>query len=266
MNRAICGKRTERTVEAVKRRSCIGVLFGVCALTLFGGCYEPLEITDQELGIVAEYAARVLVEHGTQTKEALLDRAEQEEALRLSATPTPRPTPVVTVPPGKEENPGADVTKKPDATPVPDNTEHTMQELTGIMAKEDFFFSYTGYTTASVYQGEGELFASAENGKQLIVLEFDITNQSDGTAALSLNHGASKEFSYILHAGKTSVRPSLTLLQEDLYTSYEAEYAAGETKKGVLVFECPKEDVDSMTLTVQKKVDGKNESVLIKIK
>lgn len=250
----------------MKRRSCIGVLFGVCALTLFGGCYEPLEITDQELEMVAEYAARVLVDHGTQTKEALLNRTEQEEALILSATPTPRPTPAVTVPPGKDETPGAEVTKKPDATPVPDNTEHTMQELTGLMAKEDFYFNYTGYVTATVYQGAGELFASAEDGKQLIVLEFDITNQSVGAATLSLNHGASKEFSYILRFGKTSVRPSLTLLQEDLYTSYQAEYAAGETKKGVLVFECPKEEADSVTLTVQKKADGKDTSVLIKIK
>ena len=47
---------------------------------------------------------------------------------------------------------------------------------------------------------------------------------------------------------------------------FRSEYAAGETKKGVLVFECPKEDVDSVTLTVQKKADGKNDSVLIKIK
>lgn len=250
----------------MKRRSCIGVLFGVCALALFGGCYEPLEITDRELEMVAEYAAGVLVDHGTQTKEALLDRAEQEESRKLSATPTPRPTPVVTVPPGKDERPGADVTKKPDATPVPDNTEHTMQELTGMMAKEDFYFNYTGYVTATVYQGAGELFAAADEGKQLVVLEFEVTNQSGKASTLLLNQGTSKELSYILRFGKHSVRPSLTLLLEDLYTSYEAEYAAGETKKGVLVFECPKEEADSVSLTVQKKTDGKDSSVLIKIK
>ncbi|MGN1084231.1 MAG: hypothetical protein ACI4QX_04460, partial [Lachnospiraceae bacterium] len=114
----------------MKKRNYIGVLSGICALVVLGGCYEPLEITDKELDMVAEYAAGVLVEHGTQTTEALLDRAEQKIAQQLSATPTPRPTKT----PEKEEekNPAvtqpADVTKKPEATTVPDNTELTMQD------------------------------------------------------------------------------------------------------------------------------------------
>lgn len=262
-----CGKRTERTVKAVKKRNYIGVLLGLGALTVLGGCYEPLEITEQEMDIVAEYAATVLIRHGTQTDELLLNRREQEKAQILSATPTPRPTPEPTDSPGKEDHQQTGVTQKPEATAVPDNTEITMQDLTELLAKENFFFRYTGYKADSVYQGAGELFAAAEEGKQLIVLEFDVTNQSSGALTLSMSQGVSKEFVYTLRVGGTSVKPSLTLLQEDLYTSYEVDYAAGETKKGVLVFECPlKESEDSMTLTILKKSDGKDDSVLIKIK
>lgn len=267
------GKRTERTVKAVKKRNYIGVLFGLSALTVLGGCYEPLQVTDRELDIVAEYAADVLIRHGTQTQERLLSRKEQDTAQQLSATPTPRPTPKPTDSPGQDNpsQPGVtktpDVTKKPEATAVPDNTELTMQDLTELLAKENFFFRYTGYKAVSVYQGAGELFASADPGQQLIVLEFDVTNQSSEALRLAMGQGTSKEFVYTLRVGGTSVKPSLTLLQEDLYTSYEADYAAGETKKGVLVFECPvKEGEASITLTILKKSGGKDDSVLIKIK
>lgn len=257
----------------MKRRKTIGVLIGACGILALGGCYEPLEITDAEMDIVAEYAAGVLVEHGTQTTEKLLDREEQEVAKQLSATPTPRPT----IAPGKTEQDDPDdgkndeksPTKAPSQAPtaVPDNTELTMQDLTELLDKEDFFFRYTGYQTTPLYQGNGDLFAAANEGKQLVVLEFEVTNQSSQAVKLEMNKGASKGYIYTLRMGTSSVKPSLTLLQEDLYTSYSMEYAAGETKKGVLIFECSeKEKMDSLTLTILKETEGNEDSVLIKIK
>lgn len=257
----------------MKSRRTIGLLIGVCCVFGFGGCYEPFEITDAEMDIVAEYAAGVLVKHGVQTTEKLLDREEQEISKQLSATPTPRPT----IAPGKTEQTTPDdkkndeksPTKTPSKTPtaVPDNTELTMQDLTELLDKEDFFFRYTGYQTTPLYQGNGDLFAAASEGKQLVVLEFEVTNQSSKAMKLEMNKGATKGYVYTLRMGTTSVKPSLTLLQEDLYTSYSMEYAAGETKKGVLVFECSdKEKMDSLTLTILKETEGNEDSVLIKIK
>lgn len=259
-------------MKTVKRRNYIGALLSVCALAVLGGCYEPLDITDKELDIVAEYAAGLLVKHGTQSKETLLNRKEQETAQQLSATPTPRPTSAPTSSPGKGDDsktptPGADVTQRPGATPVPDNSEFTMQDLTDLLAKENFFFRYTGYKVTSIYQGAGEMFAGAEEGKQLVVLEFEVTNQSSKAQTLAMDQGASKEFVYTLRIGQTSVKPSLTLLWEDLYTSYKVDYSAGETKKGVLVFECSeKEKTDSITLTVLKNANGKDDAVILKVK
>ena len=82
-----------------------------------------------------------------------------------------------------------------------------------------------------------------------------------------MNKGAEKEFVYTLRAGNKSIRPSLTLLDEDFYTSYDVTYEPKETKTCVLVFECGTDvALDQMTLTVLRDVEGKEDSVLVKIK
>lgn len=256
-------------MSAVKHKKFIGALLGVVMTAVLAGCYEPLKITEEEMEMVAEYAAGVLVKHGTQSKEGLLDRKEQETAWQLSATPTPRPTlaPTESL---KEEAPGKDgelsPTLHPTPTTVPENSELTMQDFTELMGKDGFFFSYKGYTHTSIYQGESDLFAAAEEGKQLIVLEFEITNQAGSARTLSLNKGTEKEFTYTLRIGSKTVKPSLTLLLEDFYTSYERTYAAGETKKGVLVFECAESvSLENMLLTILREGNGKDDSVLLKV-
>lgn len=260
----------------MKLRKYIGMFVGVCMLALFGGCYEPLDITDSEMDMVAEYAAGVLVKHGTQATDILLDREEQEAAFAEMATPTPRPT----LAPAKDDkdSPGnqtqnseqgdkTTVTPKPTVTPVAENSELTMQDLTDLIGKGDFFFEYTGCETTMLYQGSGDLFAAAEEGKQLVVLEFKVTNRSDTGATLVLNKGTSKEFVYTLRVGGRTIRPSLTLLNEDFYTSYEATYNPGETRLCVLVFECNKDLVfENAVLSVLRDVEGNEDSVLIKIK
>ena len=256
----------------MKLKKYIGVLVSVCMLATFAGCYEPLDITDGEMDMVAEYAAGVLIKHGTQATDTLLDREEQEKVWAELATPTPRPTLAPNTekeetPPSAGEEDTPDDTGKPTPTVMPDNTELTMQDLTELMGKDEFFFRYAGHETTMLYQGNGGLFAVAEDGKKLVVLKFEITNQSGTGATLSLNKGASKDFVYTLRIGSKTIRPSLTLLDEDFYTSYTATYKPGETKTCVLVFECEKDvATDSMNLTVLRNISGKEDSVLLKVK
>lgn len=257
----------------MKLKKYIGVFASVCILAMFAGCYEPLDITESEMDMVAEYAAGVLVKHGTQAKDVLLDRAEQEEAFAALATPTPRPT---LAPFDKEEDKNLPEKGEDDTTPesprptedvIPDNSDLTMQDLSDLIGKDDFYFCYKGYKATALYQGSGELFAAAGDGKQLVVVEFDVTNQSGSGATLTLNKGASKEFIYTLRTGGKTIRPSLTLLNEDIYTSYNATYKAGETKTCVLVFECDEKlSLSNMTLTVLRDVEGREDSVLLKVK
>ena len=263
-------------VRAMKLKKYIGAILGVCMLTLFAGCYEPLDITDSEMDMVAEYAAGVLVKHGTKATDTLLDREEQEEAFAEMATPTPRPTlapsqedkePVEDDTQGDASGEKPTATPRPTATPVPDNTELTMRDLTALLDKKDFYFEYVDYESTVLYQGADDLFAAASEGKQLIVLKFKVTNRSDSAATLVLNKGASKEFIYTLRIDGKTIRPSLTLLDEDFYTSYDVTYQPGETKTCVLVFECSSEvSPEAMTLTVLRDVEGNEDSVLVKVK
>jgi len=260
----------------MKLRKYIGTLIGVCALTLFAGCYEPLDITDSEMDMIAEYAAGVLVKHGTKATDTLLNRQEQEAAFAEMATPTPRPTLVPSKPDSEpvtdpsqdgEKTDKTTATPKPTATPIAENSELTMQDLTDLIGKDDFFFEYAGCETTMLYQGSGDLFAAAGEGKQLIVLKFRVTNRSNTGATLVLNKGVAKEFVYTLRINNKTIRPSLTLLNEDFYTSYEAVYAAGETRDCVLVFECGKDVVlENAILSVLRDVEGNEDSVLIKVK
>lgn len=260
----------------MKLKKYIGLIVGACALVMFAGCYEPLEISDREMDMVAEYAAGVLVKHGTQTTDILLDREGQKDAFEAMATPTPRPT----LPPASgekdpstedtqsgEQGDSAATTPKPTATPVAENSDMTMKDLSALIGKDKFFFEYTDYEITTLYQGSGDLFAAAEEGKQLVVLKFNVTNQSTTGSTLVMNKGASKEFVYTLRVGDRTIRPSLTLLNEDFYTSYEAVYAPGETKCVVLVFECKKDMVfENAVLSVLRDVEGNEDSVLIKVK
>lgn len=257
----------------MKLKKYIGVLVSICMLAMFVGCYEPLEITESEMDMVAEYAAGVLVKHGTQAKDILLDREEQEEAFAALATPTPRPT---LEPFDKEEDKNLPESggnndtveeQRPTEEVVADNSEQTMQDLSDIMGKGDFYFRYKGYKATSLYQGSGDLFAAAGDGKQLVVVEFEVTNQAKSGATLTLNKGTSKEFVYTLRTEGKTIRPSLTLLNEDIYTSYNTTYKAGETKTCVLVFECDERlSLSNMTLTVLRDVKGREDSVLLKVK
>ena len=257
----------------MKLKKCIGVFISICTLAMFAGCYEPLEITESEMDMVAEYAAGVLVKHGTQAKDVLLDRAEQEEAFAAMATPTPRPTLAPShrdedkTTPETGENDDKQESGRPTEAVVPDNSELTMRDLTDLIGKDDFYFSYKGYKETALYQGSGDLFAAAGDGKKLVVVEFEVTNQSGSGATLTLNKGASKEFIYTLRTGGKTIRPSLTLLNEDMYTSYNITYKAGETKTCVLVFECDEKlSLSNMTLTVLRETEGREDSVLLKVK
>lgn len=256
----------------MKMKKYIGSIVGACALMMFAGCYEPLKITEEELDTVAEYAAGALVKHGTQSKEGLLTPEEQEEELARLATPTPWPTKEPSAPTEDTDGAGSGQetpapTERPVATPVPDNTELTMQDLTDLIGKDGFFFRYADCATDSFYVGKGGMIANAGVGKKLLILKFEITNQSSGEAKLSMNMEKEKEYVYTLLVDGKSIRPSITLLEEDFYTSYTDTYKAGETKNCVLVFDCGEDwSLENSTLTIVRTVNGKEDSVLIKVK
>ena len=276
---AFCDERlldysSEKGGAVMNKRGWTALFAGICMTAVLGGCYEPLPITEREMDCVAEYAAGVLVKYGTDSEELLYNRKEQEQVAKLTVIPTTRPTkqpakPTQPVKPEPTGSAGEKPTKKLSPTPIPTPTPEklSMQEFTRILDKGDFFFGFKDYRVTKEYKGEGGLVARAASGKTLIVLEFIITNLDTKQNVLSINKGSKKEFALTLRTGKISILPSPTILQEDIYTGYETLYKAGETKRGVVVFECKESEVgEFIDLAVLKEGDKKDDSVLLKIK
>lgn len=250
------------------KKKTLSILFIGGVIACLGGCYEPAKVSDHEMDLIAEYAAGVLVDHGTDSKEVLLTREEQTEEFQRLATPTPRPTLKPTDRPETTKSPVTPTKTPGGVTPEASNDrEEIKKNLTELFDKDGFSFGYIDYVMTDLYQGENDLFAAAAAGKQLLVVRLEITNNANETGELKLNQGAEKNFVFTLRADTSSYRPSLTLLNEDIYTAYSCLFKAGETKKGVVVFEIKKDELpENISMSVLKKADGKEDAVLLKIK
>lgn len=261
------------------KRSFAGLFCVSCLVSILGGCYQPLPVTDNEMDMVAEYAASVLVKYGTDSQEILYSPVEQERYAQLTITPTPRPekhatsTPVPTKGASGEKTPTTAPGNTPTPVPTPPagNSEQTMLDLSELIGKDGFYFDFTNFKITSDYYGSGDMFACADKKKKLVVLEFDITNESGQSKTLEMSKKANKEnnvdFIFTLRMGDFSYRPLLTLLNEDMYTSYKEEYAAGETKKGVIIFECDEDKItDCINLTILRVCGEKEDSVILKVR
>lgn len=261
------------------KRSLAGLFCISCLVSFIGGCYKPLPVTDNEMDMVAEYAASVLVKYGTDSEEILYSPVEQERYAQLTITPTPRPikhvtnTPVPTKGASGEPTPTQKAGSTPTLAPTlpAQNSEQTMLDLSELFGKDGFYFDFVNFKITSDYYGSGDMFACADKKKKLVVLEFDITNESGQSKTLEMSKKVNKEnnvdFIFTLRMGDYSYRPLLTLLNEDLYTSYKENFTAGETKKGVIIFECEEDKItDCINLTILRVSGDKEDSVILKVR
>ena len=258
----------------------IAILLCTVSTLAFGACVNTAQVTEAEMDVIAEYAADVLLDH-VSGHAPLLNVGEQQEAILLSATPTPRPTATPTLTPTPTPVPqgsSGGQSSGSNATPTPstsENVEFTAEELTTLMNKKGCSFTYTGYEVADVYlDSSGILPAHASDGKEFYILSFDVKNETNDKIRVNMLDGMEKStYEYALHLNvDQTVKPSFYIVRESLdYLDLELE--AKETKKAILLFEVKKDfDVEKAHLTIirKDKVDDseftQDSSVIIKIK
>lgn len=242
----------------------------------FGACVNTTSITDVEMDVIAEYAADVLLDH-VSGHAPLLNVGEQQEAILLSATPTPRPTATPTptmVPQGSSggQSAGSDVTPTPITS---ENVEFTAEELTALMNQKGCSFTYTGYEVADVYlDSSGILPAHAAEGKEFYILSFNVKNETDSKLRVNMLESMEKStYEYTLHLNvEQTVKPSFYIVRESL-DYLDLELAPNETKEAILLFEVKKGfEVEKAHLTIirKDKVEDSefthDSSVIIKVK
>ena len=229
-------------LRRLKRIIAYGMIM-LLSLNLSGcGLAASTGLSENEEELVAEYAAGVLMRYIADKKGGL-------------GNPRPTPAPIVVPPADEMEAPvdTEDITSSDDTfddeLPDTDSAADMPEDMAGGIAVPDkglaetlelegFEVEYTGYEVADIYPPteEGVLAFSmqAEEGKQLLVLHFDVTNTSSEDKLCDVLNKNVK-FRITVNGG-SRINEQMTILLNDL-KSYSDTVPAGQKVDTVLVFE-----------------------------
>lgn len=231
-------------------------------LCLLGGCLEATPLTDEEMDVVAEYAASLLLKFDKNYDTPLYYAQERE--VKLTPTPTPEPTVKATPTPvlaaggsatagnaSSEENPAV-----PTATPIPTPTPfmfyeaEVSEQLTGILAVENITVTCEGYELTPSVQSTEYFSLVAKEGRQYAVVNFLLHNNTEEDIIFDAS-GNGLEYSIDINTNDIS-RVSLSMLENDMQYM-EIPVPAKGTAEAVLVFEIADTEINTMHLIVKNK-------------
>lgn len=216
------------------------------------GCAGVPDLSDEDSAMISHYiAGEVLNSSERYGYQFNYDRS----VLRPTPAPTVKPSPVPESTPDRQEagnhKPGG---SSQGAEPVVKQVSlGEIYNIGGINVKPVSVKAKKGIVTS--YSS-----VSPESGKKLVVVTFQIKNNSSGTKKVNLS---GKNINYsITIGGKDYGVAKLTILEGDML-GFNEKIAAGKSKKGLLVFQVDKPvKLDDIVVTA---TDGSRESV-VKIK
>ncbi len=235
----------------------LGAACAALVLTMTGCGNQIPDLTEEEMQMVGEYAAITLLKYDANHRSRLVDAAlvETEEAEKdeelteetpetkteeLKSEETPESTPVVETPVIDAEEVPVSAAEAEVATfyDLPENVEIT----------------YKGYEISTSYPSDsanGYLTVEAEQGKKLLILQFDISN---GTAAEQAVDLFSSTAVYQVNVNGIYEQNALTtMLMNDMSTLVTTIPANG-SQEVVLVVEIEEDMADSIsTITLNMK-------------
>lgn len=229
------------------------ILAGLSVLMcLFCGCLEATPLTDEEMDVVAEYAASLLLKYDKHYDTPLYYVEERE--VRLTPTPTPEPTGKATPTPvtgsssgGTSSVPEATPTETPTQMPLY-NEEETSKQITDIIAVENITVTCEGFELMKSVQSTEYFSLVAKEGRQYVVVNFLLHNN---TTEDIMFDASEKGLEYSVDVNISSVsRVSLSMLENDMQYM-EIPVPAGGTAEAVLVFEIADEEINTMHLIIE---------------
>lgn len=231
------------------------------ALCMMSGCLKDVPLTDSEMDVVAEYAARALL--GTLPSNTMLEYEPLLPKEVVAPTPTPEVTPEPTN--GVSRPTGSGSTSRLTPTPILDSNEATNEQFTEVVGVEGFAFSYTegSYQLAPSVEKGDYFYLNPKPGRQYLIVSFTATNTTDESIALYTMEKKLKCEANI-NNGKIS-RASLSMLENDLqYMNGDEIVPAGGSIEVVLVFEISAtEEIDTAHIRITNQ---EKEVAIIKLK
>ncbi len=217
------------------------VLLPILCIMLLGGCnlIPTVQLNEADSVLVAEYAAGLLLKYDGDHENGLMEITDEPIVVE---TPEPQ-QPALTV--GDEEA---------DGTAVRDTSELVAPpELAAAIGIPDFQVSYIDYEICDIYpeQESDELVFSmqAQEGHDLLILHFDLTNPAAETANCDVVTKAPL-FRAMINGNR--VNSQTTILLNDLAV-YSGMLEANETVDTVLVFEIEEStaaNLDTLSLLI----------------
>lgn len=207
-----------------------GIVAVVAALCLTG-CGST-ELTDKQNGEAAEYIAGVLLKHSKNYDRSLIyptpiaTSSSSPEVTEVSATKAPVST-------ASSETSGKVQGEKAEGEAGISATFEQVFAMDGIK------ISYKGKKECVEYKEKGSKSYAvyAESGKKLVVVSFQLTNNSGKVKKVDL---MKKQMTYhLITSDGKSYEAQKTFFSEDM-NFLSAKIKGGKTKKGLLVFMLPK--------------------------
>ncbi len=252
----------------------------MCLLIFCGGmltgCGQMVDMTSQETNMVTESMAGLLLKYDKNYKGDLVyqeskdlraeieskENASKNLEVTKAATKTANVKKV-----NKEElkaqensNPGKMITAD-SMNKAAEKNKKTVEyvHLNDTIGNKNFKIDYQKYELSNSYNGNisNQAFtidASANN--QLLIAYFNITNLTNKSQKLNL---AGSNIQYQLNVAEgNSYKPLITLLINDMQY-INMDFADGETKEAVILFEIPKDtDLSNVEMAVYNKANISN--------
>lgn len=214
--------------------------------TIITGCGTPLiELTGEELNLIAYSTARIVSKHNIQQKDGMInviidEYAEEEKDVVFSEESSQITQNDNTV----QGNSGTDSGEV--------QTKVSLAEIMG--HGSDLSVVYKGNSVSKHYTEGGYYSVDAESGKAFYVMKFSITNVSQAQVTLD---NVSWNGTFKLVADDIKANAEVTFLNTDLAT-YVGTIAPGETKDVILLFKISEAKANSIsTPNLQVIIDKK---------
>lgn len=230
-----------------------GVIALLASILMLVGCGAQIpNMTEEETEVVTQYAANLLLKYDKNYESGIMSEDEMAKLLRRQITPTP--VPQVEEPetePEQKDEIAEDLIGGGTSEIVVDN--RSMAEFFGLNGID---ITYTGYSILDSYpesSDEAFYFAmDAVEGHKLLVLQFQVTNQSAEAQNVDVLNQAAR-FRVFINGGEQ--QNALTTLLTDDLKNMNVTLEAGATVSKVIVVEITEEEADSMQSAEELQLD-----------
>lgn len=223
----------------------------------FTGCSPQVNLTEEESKIISEYAAGLLLKYDKNYSGKLVKVEEPKEdpdAMKVVKEKAPA---------APYEEPGLDAGDATGSTTgnigESENNTYSSKSLSETLSADGFEITYNGFEAKNIFPEEEKdepLFSlQAQEGMELLVLHFNITNNGDSEKLCNIISNGAK-YRIIINDSER-VNSMKTILLNDLEQYYDVIAGYGMVDS-VLVFEVAEgtaQNINSLDLIITTK-DG----------